>query len=167
MCKPKPLPEGAKETLRRALQRAKSKAEFQRIQCVWLRAALGLSSAQVAIGWRPTSVRRVQSLYLRQAEVVLLGVGRGGRRQNLTGEQERQWLEPFVSRAEPGGMLVVSEMQTAYERAVGHGVPKATVSRLLARQGWRKLVPRARPPKGDQQRRPAFKKDFPRLWPAR
>ena len=40
-------------------------------------------------------------------------------------------------------MLVVSERQTAYERAVGHGVPKATVSRLLARQGWRKLVPRA------------------------
>ncbi len=105
MRKPKQLPAGAKETLRRALQRAKSKAEFQRIQCLWLRAALGLSSEQVAtaVGWRPTSVRRVQSLYLRQGGVVFEGVGRGGRRrQNLTGEQERQLREPFVSRASQG-----------------------------------------------------------------
>ena len=170
MRKPKQLPAGAKETLRRALQRAKSKAEFQRIQCLWLRAALGLSSEQVAtaIGWRPTSVRRVQSLYLRQGEVVFEGVGRGGRRrQNLTVEQERQLLEPFVSRAEPGGLLVVSEIQTAYERAVGHGVPKSTVYRMLARHGWRKLVPRPRHPKGNQQRQQAFKKNFPRSWPAR
>ena len=132
MCKPKPLLEGAKETLRRALQRAKSKAEFQRIQCVWLRAALGLSSAQVAIGWRPTSVRRVQSLYLRQAEVVLLGVGRGGRRQNLTGEQERQWLEPFVSRAEPGGHV---GRQRDADRLRASGGPRRAESNGLSPVG--------------------------------
>ena len=52
---PKPIPEKAVARLGTALQKAKTKAEYQRVQCLWLRAALGLSSAQVAqaIGWRP------------------------------------------------------------------------------------------------------------------
>jgi hypothetical protein len=49
------------------LKRAKTKAEFQRLQCVWLRASLGLSSQQAAtaVGWHPCSVRRVQAHYLK------------------------------------------------------------------------------------------------------
>jgi hypothetical protein len=45
---PQPLPEGAAERLAAMLKEAKNKAEYQRIQCVWLRAALGLAAAQIA-----------------------------------------------------------------------------------------------------------------------
>ena len=36
------------------LKEAKSKADYQRIQCVWRRAALGLRAAQIAmaLGWQ-------------------------------------------------------------------------------------------------------------------
>ena len=84
------FPKGAWEQLSEALKQAKSKAEFQRIQCLWLRASLGLNADQVAaaIGWQPTSVRRLQAQYLEGGEQVLKAVGRGGRRnQNLTVEQ--------------------------------------------------------------------------------
>ena len=151
-----------------ALKQAKSKAEFQRIQCLWLRASLGLNADQVAtaLGWQPTSVRRLQAQYLKQGEQVLKAVGRGGRRnQNLTVEQERQLLAEFDSQAKQAGMLEVSQIKRAYEETVGHPVPKSTVYRMLARHGWRKIVPRRRHPEVSRQRQRAFKKNSPGSLP--
>jgi hypothetical protein len=53
------LPEGPLERLALDLKPAKTKAGFQRVQCLWLRASLQLSADQVAtaIGWHPNSVR--------------------------------------------------------------------------------------------------------------
>src|SRR3982751_5440598 len=72
---PQPLPDGAAERLAAMLKKAKSKADYQRIQCVWLRAALGLRAAQIAaaLGWQVGSVRQLHSDYLRQGEAVLWG----------------------------------------------------------------------------------------------
>src|SRR3954468_14324998 len=95
---PQPLPDGAAERLAAMLNEAKSKADYQRIQCVWLRAALGLRAAQIAaaLGWQVGSVRQLHSGYLRQGEAVLWGKPSGGRhRQNLTREQEQELLTPF------------------------------------------------------------------------
>src|SRR3954447_16568623 len=102
---PVPLPEGAAERLAALLKEAKSKAEYQRIQCVWLRAALGLRDLQIAaaLGWQVGSVRQVHSDYLRHGEAVLRDKALGGRhRQNLTVEQEKERLLPFLQQAEAG-----------------------------------------------------------------
>jgi len=61
-------------------------------------------------------------------------------------------------------MLEVSQVKLAYEKAVGHAVPKSTVYRMLARQGWRKIAPRPHHPQVDTTRQPAFKKNSPRWW---
>lgn len=152
------FPDGTLERLQRTLKEARSKAEFQRVQCLWLRAALGLNANQVAqaLGWRSTSVRRLQAQYMRRGEALWQCPGRGGRRhQNLTPGEEARLLAGF---AEPGGLLEVSRVQRAYEQAVGHAVPKSTVYRMLARHGWRKLAPRPRHPQADAARQQAFKK---------
>jgi transposase len=158
------FPKEASEQLSEALQQAKSKAEFQRIQCLWLRASLGLNADQVAaaIGWQPTSVRRLQAQYLKEGEQVLKAVGRGGRRnQNLTVEQEHQLLAEFRSRARRAGMLEVSQIKRAYEDLIGHAVPKSTIYRMLARHGWRKIAPRRRHPEASRRRQRTFKKNSP------
>ena len=158
------FPKGASKQLNEALKRAKSKAEFQRIQCLWLRASLGLNADQVAtaLGWQPTSVRRLQALYLKEGDQVLRAVGRGGRRnQNLTVEQERQLLTEFSTQVQEAGILEVSQIKRAYEEMIGHPVPKSTVYRMLARHGWRKIAPRRRHPAVNRQRQRAFKKNFP------
>ena len=158
---PRPFPEGSVERLEQVLREARSKAEFQRVQCVWLRAALGLNANQVAqaLGWRPTSVRRLQAQFLRQGEGLWERPGRGGRRhQNLRREEEARLLQSFLPRAEQGRLLEVSRVKQAYEQAVGHVVPKSTVYRMLARHGWRKLAPRPRHPQTDDARQQAFKK---------
>jgi hypothetical protein len=48
------FPEGAVERLASLLQQAPTKAEYQRVQAVWLRAALGLSAPEIAqvVGWQ-------------------------------------------------------------------------------------------------------------------
>ena len=161
MRKPKSLPEGAHENLGLDLKRAKTKGEFQRVQCLWLRASLGLSANQVAtaIGWHPGSVRKLQARYLREGAAVLKGTGRGGRYyQNLTLEEERQLLQDFLPQSEKGGILEVSRVKAAYEHVLGRKVPKSTIYRMLARHGWRKVTPRPCHPKSEASAQAEFKK---------
>ena len=63
-----------------------------------------------------------------------------------------------IEQASAGGVLKVAEVQQAYEAQVGKAVPNSTIYRVLARHGWRKVVPRPRHPKADGAARGAFKK---------
>lgn len=154
------------DDLRKALKESRSKGEYQRIQCLWLRSSLGMRSPEIALalGWRETSVRRVQLLFFKDGLGALSGIGRGGRRhENLSREEEKVLLDGFFREAEDGGILEVSRIKVAYEKCVGHPVPKSTVYRMLDRHGWRKIVPRPRHPDADQEAQEAFKKTSPTL----
>lgn len=157
----RPVKEGAKESLKELLKKTRSKADFQRVQCVWLRAAWGLSSQQVAqaVGWSPATVRKLWSEYFWVGKEALIGKGRGGRRHaNLSLDKEEGILVSFFEKAKKGEILVANEVKAAYEEAVGRTVAKSTVYRMLARHGWRKVAPRPRHPKADPQKMEAFKK---------
>src|SRR3954468_3341465 len=161
---PRSLPEGVAERLAALLKEAQSKAEYQRIQCVWLRAALGLRAIQIAtaLGWQVGSVRQVHSDYLRQGEAVLQSKPLGGRhRQNLTLEQEKELLTPFLEQAAVGGVLIVAPVQAAYETALGRPVHHSVVYRALHWQGWRKIMPRPKHPKASEEAQETFKKSCP------
>src|SRR4051812_30131276 len=69
------LPAGATERLVGLLKEAQTKSLYQRVQCLWLRAALGLSATEIAraLGWQASSVRPLHAQYLRHGEVVLQG----------------------------------------------------------------------------------------------
>ena len=80
---PKPMPAGAQESLKMLMRKTKTKADYQRVMAVWLRASLKLSASQIAtaLGWSTSSVHRIHSKYFQQRGSALLGVGRGGRRR--------------------------------------------------------------------------------------
>jgi transposase len=159
-----PFPEGAVERLAALRKQTKTKAEHQRLQAVWRRAALGLRAPQIAqaLGWQAQSVRQLPSDYFRHGEAVLADKPKGGRRhENLTVEQERQLLAPFLERAQAGGVLVVAPVQAAYEQAVGRPVHASVVYRAWHRHGWRKVTPRPKHPKASEEAREAFKKSYP------
>lgn len=150
-----------KELLERLLTETKTKENFRRVQCVWLRVALSMSSIAVAtaVGLKVSTVRMVQSHYFRYGESSLLGRGRGGRRhENLSKEEEKKLLVNFLEKAERGGILVVSEIKSAYEKVIGHVVPKSTIYRMLARHGWRKITPRSHHPLVSYEDQEEFKK---------
>lgn len=161
MRRPQPMPPGATVELSRLLQSAPSLAVHQRGLCLWLRAVLNLPATQVAaaLGWHVGSVYNLQSRYLREGSAALVGLGRGGRRHALLSEeQETQLLSAFASTAGQGGVVEASVLRRAYEEKVGEKVAKSTVYRLLARQGWRKLVPRPYHPDASPKQQRAFKK---------
>lgn len=146
------------------LKRAASHAEYQRIQCVLIRATLGSSAAQIAqlLGWSTATVHVLHSRWAREGEALFDLRGRGGRRhQHLSLEQEQHLLAPFVRRAQAGGMLTVAQIQHAYQERLGQTVAPSTIYRLLDRHGWRKVVPRPRHPKADVAAQAAFKKTPP------
>jgi transposase len=148
------------------LKEARSKAEYQRVQCVWLRATLGLSSKQVAeaLGWQASSVRHVQARYFEKGEEALRDQPQGGRyHAHLTAEEEQQLLAPFVERSRAGAIVVAAPIQRAYEERLGHPVHHSIIYRALHRHGWRKVQPRPQHPKADMAAQEEFKKSF-RRW---
>lgn len=143
-------------------RRTKTKADYQRVQCIWLRAVFGMSSDQVglAVGFSPSTVKKLWPQYFSEKQEVLIGQGHGGRRRaNLSLEAEEKLVGDFFDKSKRGQVLVVNEVKAAYEGAVGHRVPKSTVYRMLARHGWRKIAPRPRHPKADPQKLASFKKN--------
>jgi transposase len=146
------------------LKRANSHAEYQRIQCVLIRATLGSTAAEIAqlLGWATATVHVIHSRWAKEGEALFDLRGRGGRRhQHLNVTQEARLLAPFAAQAQSGGLLHVSEIKQALEQQVGSAVAASTVYRMLDRHGWRKVVPRPRHPKADMQAQDAFKKTPP------
>ena len=162
---------GDKPTVQRLaerLKRASNRSEYQRIQCVLIRATLGSSAKEIAqlLGWSTATVHVMHSRWAKEGEAIFDVRGRGGRRhQHLTPEQEQELLAPFVQRASSGGMLTVTELQQAYRDRVGKEVARSTIYRLLQRHGWRKVVPRPRHPKADVAAQAAFKEAASRGTP--
>jgi transposase len=157
----RPLPEGTVERLAPLLQEVRSKAEYQRVQCVWLRATLGLSSRQIAeaLGWQASSVRHVQARYFHEGEDTLRDKPQGGRHHaHLTREEEQELLTPFLANAQQGEIVIAAPVQQAYEARLGHPVHHSVVYRALHRQGWRKIQPRPQHPKTDVAVQEEFKK---------
>lgn len=146
------------------LKQANSHSEYQRIQCVLIRATLGSSAAEIAqlLGWSTATVHVLHSRFAKEGDAIFELRARGGRRhQHLSADQEQALLAPFVQRAQAGGMLTVAEIQLAYQEQVGKAVAPSTIYRLLDRHGWRKVVPRSRHPKADVAAQAVFKKTSP------
>jgi len=154
--------------LANGLKHADSHSQYQRIQCVLIRATLGSSAAQIAelLGWSTATVHVMHSRWAKEGDSIFEMRGRGGRHhQHLSAEEEALVLAPFIAQARSGGMLKVAQIQQAYEQKAGKEVAPSTIYRLLDRHGWRKVVPRPRHPKADVAAQGAFKKTAPRGAP--
>jgi len=139
----RPFPEGAIEALEVAMRKARTKGEYQRVQCLWLRAKLGMNANQVAVAlcWTPPAVRKVQADYLRRGEAAFRRLGRGGRRHSyLERSEEDALLKRLLEQQAPNELIPAGEVQKAYEAAVGHPVAASTVYRMLRRHQWRRLA---------------------------
>jgi transposase len=143
------------------LKLASSHGQYQRIQCVLIRATLGSKASEIAqlLGWSTATVHVIHSRYAKEGDSLFDLAGRGGRHhQHMSVQQEAQLLAPFTEKAKAGGLLHVREIKRALEKQVGSTVAASTVYRMLDRHDWRKVVPRPRHPKADMAAQDAFKK---------
>jgi transposase len=132
----------------------------QRIQMVLLREE-GLSQPAIAaaMGVSLSTVNRAHMAYDQGGIKALEPKRCGGRvRQNMTIVEEKALLARFANAAGAGELLNIHDLKNAYEQAIGHATSNSTVYALLARHGWRKLMPRPFHPKRDVAAQNAFKK---------
>jgi hypothetical protein len=141
MRKPPPLPPGSKEKLYLALKSAHTKAEYRMVLCLWLRAALQMTSEQIAIalGLSRRGVLGIQAGYLHEGEAMFKRAGKGGRhRQNLSVAAERAFLDGLLERTKPANAIMNTMfIQQAYEDLVGRPVTYSVIYRMLKRHDWR------------------------------
>jgi len=81
-------------------------------------------------------------------------------RRNLSIDEEKALLEPFKTKAKAGQIVEVGEIKLAYEQAAGRKTKShGQIYRVLARHGWRKIMPRSKhPSKADDEAIEASKK---------
>ena len=80
------------------------------------------------------------------------------KRENMTFTEEKALLARFANAAGAGEMLNIHDLKAAYEKAIRHETSNSTIYNLLARHGWRKLMPRPFHPKRNIAAQNAFKK---------
>ena len=132
----------------------------QRIQMVLLRES-GMTQPLIAaaMGVSLSTVNRVHMACDHGGLEALKPRPSGGRkRENMALEDEKALLARFAKAAGAGEMLNVYNLKAAYEKAIGHETSKSTIYNLLARHGWRKLMPRPFYPRRDMAAQNAFKK---------
>ena len=156
-----PIPEHRKEELVDFRKKKWPGFEFSRFLCVWLRVEQGLSTSEIAriLGWHVNTVRFTQKDFIERGSQALVEQARGGRRrQNLSLDEERDFLSAFKEVSGKGLILVINEIKEALEKHLGRKVHKTTVYRMLHRHGWRKIAPRPSHPNRDKEAGEAFKK---------
>ena len=157
---------GEVRRLRTALHWRMAEKQRRRIQMVLLREeGLAQPAIAAAMGVSLSTVSRAHMAYDQGGIKALEPQPCGGRqRENMTIAEEKALLARFAKAAGAGELLNIHDLKRAYEQAIGHATSNSTVYDLLARHGWRKLMPRPHHPKRDAEAQDAFKKAaFPAL----
>ncbi|MEQ1814368.1 MAG: winged helix-turn-helix domain-containing protein [Candidatus Nitrotoga sp.] len=114
----------------------------------------------VSQGWACQLRRRFMRGQIAGASDVPTPGGR--RRQNMSVEEEREFLAPFFEQAATGGVLVVGQIKAALDKRLGRVVALASAYNLLHRHSWRKLAPDKRHPQSDPVAQQEWKKNSPK-----
>lgn len=163
MPKALPFPNLHEKEIQELQKQAQTKREFQRVQCLYFRQR-GIPAKDIAsvLAISTITVKRAWMNYRKFGKKTFLKDRRGGRyNDHMTKIEEGIFLEPFLKKAERGGILIVHEVHAAYEKRIRKKVPKSTVYALLHRHGWRKIVPRPSHPKANKIAQEIFRVSFP------
>jgi transposase len=151
----------ALEQAKAQLIQAKTVEQLRQAQAVVLPLSYGLSLEQTAdiLGISVSWTCKLRTRFAR-GEVANPGATREHRpRQNMSVEEEAEFLAPFFEKASAGGILVVGEIKRALDARLGRKTALASAYNLLHRHGWRKLAPDKRHPKADVLAQEEWKKN--------
>ena len=154
---------------REAIAAAQTVEQLRQAQAVVLPLDYGLSLADtaqvigVSPGWACQLRRRFMHGQLAGASNAPKAGGR--KRQNMSLEEEQEFLAPFLELAATGGVLVVGQVKAALDERLGREVALASAYNLLHRHNWRKLTPDKRHPQSDPLAQEEWKKNFPTRSP--
>lgn len=132
------------ETIRKKIT---DKKIDKRLHAVQLRGE-GMKNEAIATKLDTASrvVSRWVSDYCNNGIDALMGGKHGGNRRNMSIDEEIAFLSGYKNDAELGRIVEITEIKRAYEEKVGHRIGKSQIYRVMARHGWRKVMPRSKHP---------------------
>ena len=141
----------ALEKAKQCLAEARTVGELRQAQAVILPLEFGFSMDQVAavIGVSRGWACRLRTRFIQEGRPAQKKQRGGRRRQNISRQEEAEFLAPFFDQAAKGGILVVAQVKKALDERLGRQTALASVYNLLHRHGWRKLAPDKRRPQPD------------------
>lgn len=155
------------KNLEEALELTDKKVEIKRILAIKAKAELGLSNEAIGtlLNYSEFTIRDIISSYSKNGlDGLMLQAKRGGRkRENMTISEEKELLSYFSGQANEGSIVTAAKIKEEYEKRITRKVHKSTVSRLLKRHGWRKIVPRPYHPQKNTEAQNEFKKTSDQL----
>lgn len=152
------------ESAKESLFNVKTAQELRIVQTVIfpLEFKFSLEQTAVALGISVSWVCRLRRQFIKdisENKKEFRKQAGGRRRENMTLNEEKLFLEPFIEKAKAGGILVVSEIRHALEEKLERKVALSSVYNLLHRNDWRKLVPDRQHPKADPAASEVWKKN--------
>jgi len=157
------------EVAKAFLKKAKTAEDLRAAQAIALPLMLGMSLEQTAmvIGRSVGATCTMRNRFVR----VLSGEQKATRskremrnRAKTSLAREAQILDEVLSEAKTGGVVIVPPLKPAIEAKLSKTLTLSTVYQMLARHGWRKLVPDKTHLKADPAARENWKKNSPNAW---
>ncbi len=109
--------------IKAARAETKDKRADARLKALELRAeGMELSEVSQATGFHAAYVSQLVAKYRDHGLEAISGNHYGGNHRNMSFEEEAVILAPFKARAEKGELVEISEIETAYQQAVGHSI---------------------------------------------
>jgi transposase len=169
MARPRRTDEQLIESARQIVRQTEDIREFREALAVLLPAELNATLEQTArvLGVGRATVPRLQSACRQRGDASdSIRKSWGGRRRELMSEEEeKEFLQPWAEQAQTGRVVVSSPIRAALAQRLGREkVAASVVHRLLKRHGWRKVAPDTRHPKSDPQIQQEWKKNFRKIW---
>lgn len=121
----------------------------------------GWGNAEIGkrLGLCSVRVSQIVSEYKKQGLDAFVQKKYGGNHRNMSEAEETELLEEFRKRAGTGQVVIAREIKAAFDKRLGRDTGRGYIYMLLARHGWRKVMPRSRhPKKADQEAISASKK---------
>jgi transposase len=147
--------------LERLSKKIRGIREYRRLQSVLLRARDGKTAKEIGtiLGLNERTVEKHHARYFAEGLVAFESrkSGTSGPRL-LTPEQESALLQGLESRSSQGEIIAGFQIKEAAKEELGKSMSLGTAYLLLHRNGWRKVKPRPRHPKGEESEKELFKK---------
>ena len=154
---------------RQAIASAQTVEQLRQAQAVVLPLDYAMSLADTAqvIGVSPGWACQLRRRFIhgRKAGSPDAPTAGGRKRQNMSLQEECEFLAPFLECAATGGVLVVGQIKAALDKRLGREVALASAYNLLHRHNWRKLAPDKRHPQSDPLAQEEWKKNSPTSSP--
>jgi transposase len=135
--------------LETAKKKNKNKNVDKRLEALLLRAH-GVKRADVSAktGFCKQYITDLTANYNQNGITAIVESKYVGNHRNLSFEEEADLLESFKKAAESGQLVSTSDILAAYEAKIGRSTKKdhGRIYRVLARHGWRKVMPRSKHP---------------------